>query len=108
MNEADARRRQAMERIAQGLADQGMLIEAGWVMFRLVAMPGEAQSRVLDSHKEAFFSGAQHLFGSIMSLLEPGDDETPADIARMDNIHAELERFGEQLRLKYGRTAGSA
>lgn len=102
------KRRLVMERLARELMDEGMIVEGGWQMFRLIALKPDTPTPELDRCKEAFFSGAQHLFGSMMSALDPGVEETPADLRRMDQIHAELERFAETLRLKYGRSMGSA
>lgn len=102
------RRKAAMERIARELMDQGLIVEGGWQMFRLIALAPDAPTSEQDRCKEAFFSGAQHLFGAIMSALEPGDEPTDPDLRRMDQIHLELEVFGNQLRLKYGRSMGSA
>jgi hypothetical protein len=61
-----------------------------------------------DALKEAFFCGALHLFSSIMVALEPGEMETENDMRRMDDIRAELDRFGRQVELKYGPARGSA
>lgn len=95
------------ERVTRDLADQGKLLEAGWQAYRLLCLqvpPHEAR----DDLREAFMSGAEHLFASIMSMLDPGTEETPDDMRRMDRLNDELEPIRQGLRLKYGRTAGSA
>jgi hypothetical protein len=56
----------------------------------------------------AFFAGAQHLFGTIMTVLEPGDEPTPKDLQRMDLIHLELDAFIKDFSLKHTPTKGTA
>jgi len=43
--------------------------------------------------RKAFFMGAQHLYASIMGILEPGAEPTDKDLDRMGLIHNELEAF---------------
>ena len=45
----------------------------------------------------AFMAGSQHLFASIMSILDPGDEPTEKDLKRMDLIAAELEVFRKEM-----------
>lgn len=88
-------------RITKGLIDQGKLIEAGWVGFANCVFPDGAGAQQLESMRQAFFAGAQHLFGSIMHALEEGDDATESDMKRMDNIHHELTAFIEDFQKRY-------
>jgi hypothetical protein len=97
-----------LERLTKQLADDGKLIEAGWVALRLAAMPPDAPPVQLTEMRMAFMAGAQHLFSSIISMLEPGSDETPTDLRRMDLIHKELEAFRKELELRVGPSKGSA
>jgi hypothetical protein len=95
------------ERITRSLVDQGKLIEAGWQTYRLLCLhtpPHEAR----DDLREAFLAGAEHVFSSMITMLDPGTEETDDDMRRMDQLHAELEPVRKTLTLKYGRTAGSA
>lgn len=43
--------------------------------------------------RQAFFAGSQHLFGSIMSFLNSGEEPTDANLARMSLIEMELQKF---------------
>src|SRR5690606_36716235 len=43
--------------------------------------------------RDAYMSGAEHLWSSIMATLDPGVEETPADLKRMDSIHIEMEKW---------------
>ena len=53
-------------------------------------------------------AGAQHTFASVMTMLEPGDEPTAADLSRMDKIAAELEAFKAELARDHYPTRGSA
>ncbi len=96
-----------LERLTKQLADQGKLIEAGWVALRLQAIPSNAPALQLREMRMAFMAGAQHLFASMIGMLDPGTDETPDDMKRMDLIHAELEAFCAEL-MRWVETKGSA
>ena|SRR5262252_6862858 len=93
--------------LSKRLTDEGKLIEGGWVSFRMVITPkaGDVQ---LQEMRTAFFAGAHHLFASIMTILDAGDEATPRDLARLSAIHEELERFRAELELRAARTKGSA
>jgi hypothetical protein len=99
-----------LERMTRELTDQGKLIEAGWIGLRLTAIHPKASPDLLTEMRMAFFAGAQHLFGSVMSILEPGEDIEPTenDLKRMDLIHRELETFIEEFKLKHTTAKGSA
>lgn len=97
-----------LERLSRELTDKGKLIEAGWVGLRLAAIPLDAPPVQLEEMRNAFFAGAQHLFSSIMTILEPEAEPTDKDLARMDQIHAELEGFIQAFELKHFPAKGRA
>lgn len=98
-----------LDELSRKLTDNGLLIEAGWISLRKVAIPAEASQEQLEAMRDAFFAGAQHLFASIMSILDPGDDEpTEADLRRMSLIASELDTFRKKLELRFHPTKGSA
>ena len=84
--------KQFLDQLAQRLADEGKLVEAGWVGFRLVLMP-DASAEAMEFARLAYMSGAQHLFAMILTMLDPGTEETSDDLRRMDLINAELAAF---------------
>jgi hypothetical protein len=98
--------RQFLEQLSRKLADEGRLIEAGWVALRVQAIPNNAPAVQLQEMRMAFMAGAQHLFSSIMTILEDGVMETEADLTRMELISKELETFGKELELRVGKPAG--
>lgn len=75
------------------LADSGKLIEAGWIGMRIACDLIDAPADQLREMRMAFFAGAQHLFGSIMTVLEPGDEPSDTDLRRLDLIDKELKAF---------------
>ena len=97
-----------LERLSRELADQGKLIEAGWVSLRLTAIAHDAPAIQLQEMRMAFFAGAQHLLGSIMSILDPGDEPTDADLRRMDLINKELRGFIAKFAQDHIPTRGTA
>jgi hypothetical protein len=96
-----------LERLSRELTDQGKLIEAGWISLRLAAVDPQAPALQLDEMRMAFFAGAQHLFSSIMTILEPDAEPTDKDLERMDLIDKELKRFITEFELRI-KTAGLA
>jgi hypothetical protein len=99
--------RHFLEQLSRRLADEGKLIEAGWVALRIQCVPHDAPALQLQEMRLFYMAGAQHLFASIMSILEPGVMETENDLRRMDLIHKELEAFEKELKLRIGKPAGS-
>lgn len=86
-----------LELTMKKLADEGKLVEAGWVGLRLAVGLENAPADQLREMRLAFLGGAQHLFSSIMSVLDPSDEPTDADLKRMHLIAAELEAAAGEL-----------
>jgi hypothetical protein len=97
-----------LEHLTRKLADEGKLIEAGWVAMRLQAIPLNAPAGQLHEMRLAFMAGAQHLFASMMGMLDPEPTETPDDMRRMDLIHQELDAFRRELELWVAKAKGKA
>jgi hypothetical protein len=96
--------RQRLEQLSKRLADDGKLIEAGWVGMQLHAVPLDVSPVQLNEMRNAFMAGAQHLFCSIMTILDPGAEPTEADLRRMDLIHQELDAFGQELERRVAKS----
>lgn len=56
-----------LERLTKELIDQGKLVEAGWIGMRIACDLEDAPAIQLKEMRMAFFAGAQHLMGSMMS-----------------------------------------
>lgn len=82
-----------LERLTKQLTDKGSLIEAGWVGMRLACDLHDAPADQLHQMRMAFFAGAQHLFGSLMTIMEEDHEPTEADLRRMSLIKDELDAF---------------
>jgi hypothetical protein len=95
-----------LERLTRELADEGKLVESGWVSLRLMAIPENASALQLEEMRNAFFAGAQHVFGSMMAMFDEGEEATEADMRRMDLMSAELNEFIDKFKLKHVVTHG--
>lgn len=100
--------KQVVDNLCRDLTDRGRLIEAGWVSLKLTTIPADAPQIQLDEMRNAFFAGAQHLFGSIMGILDPGAEPTENDLKRLDLIDKELREFISQFMAKNIKTGGQA
>jgi hypothetical protein len=86
-------RDELINKIGKEWIDKGLLIEAGFQAMRVMTIPPSASPEQVHDMRMAFFGGAQHLFGTIMNILDPGSEPTDADLRRMDQIDAELKKF---------------
>lgn len=98
----------ATDAIAKEFTDKGKLIEAGWASLRALVIPKDASELQLREMRMAFFAGAQHLFGSIMGILDPGEEPTEADFKRIDLIDKELREFIKDFELRTTSTKRAA
>jgi hypothetical protein len=86
-----------LDHIAKKMTDDGKIVEAGWQGFKTTVLPYGADENQILVMRTTFFAGAQHLFASIMSILDAGQEPTDADMLRMDKIHQELKAFEQEL-----------
>ena len=93
MDERDEQLRRIHDEIIKRFTDNGKLIEAGWAAMRIMTLPANISRTQETEMRRAFFSGAQHLYTSIMTVLEEGQEPTEKDIKRMELIETELEAF---------------
>jgi biotin synthase-like enzyme len=88
------------KRMAKELVEKGQIIEAGFAGLRAMAIPVDAPQEQIEDMRMAFFAGAQYLFSSILTMLDPEEEPTEADLEMMSNIHEEMERFGKEYELR--------
>lgn len=93
--------------LSKRLSDEGRLIEAGWIALRAILPPGAPDVQV-NEMRFAYMAGAQHLFSSIMGVLDPGAEPTAADLRRLELINRELEAFYEEMQLRFDPAKGKA
>jgi hypothetical protein len=87
--------------------DAGQVVELGFASLLLAAYGDSWQTMPrgqIDQLRDAFFAGAQHLFGSIMGMLDPGSEPTERDLRRMDLISHELDAFIVGYKQRHGIT----
>lgn len=100
MGEAKRRREvigEVTTELTRKLSDEGKLIEAGAALYEHYVLPADASDVQRQKTRIAFMAGAQHLFASLMSIMDEGQEPTEADLNRMDLIHKELEQWGKTL-----------
>lgn len=85
------------------------LIEEAWQEFRLKCLPMEADWAQVRDMREAFFGGALYLFAALIERLDQGDTDEPSarDLARMEAIHAELDKHVAEVAMHAAPVAGS-
>lgn len=98
----------ALEAVSRKLADDGKLVEAGWISLRIAAINPDAPQDQLDEMRMAFMAGAQHVFASIMTIMDPGEEPTDGDLRRLDLIDGELRAFIREFELRHIVTRGRA
>jgi len=82
-----------LKKISVALTDEGKLMEAGWIGLRLACDLHDAPADQLREMRMAFFAGAQHVFHTIMTIMDDGAEPTDDDLRRMEFIDNELRTF---------------
>lgn len=83
--------------LARVATDKGLLIEVGWISMLRYAIPKDADEAQVTEMRKAFFLGAEHLFASIVSIMDSDREPTADDLRRMDLIDAELTAFRKEV-----------
>lgn len=94
--------RAVVDQVVKRLTREGRLVEGGWHSYRALVMSPLAGPTQVEECRLAFFAGAQHLFGSILGMLDAGEEPTEADLIRMDQIKHELDGFIAAFEAKHG------
>lgn len=104
--------RKTVDDVTKALVDQGKLIEAGFVSYMHTCFGADYLTKIssakISEMRQAFFGGSQHLFGSIMSFLDAGEEPTDKDLDRMGQVHEELDRFIKEFARDHMPTRGQA
>jgi hypothetical protein len=88
--------RAIVDAVTREAIERGLIIEAGWCGFQAMVLPKGAPPAQQRDMRMAFFAGAQHLLGSLMSCLDPGAEPTDADHRRLHLVKSELDEFVRQ------------
>ena len=95
---ADPKLQAVADNLLRELSDRGQIVEGGWKAYELLTNLKMASEVQRTECRKAYFFGAQHLFASVMGMLDPGREPTERDMERMTKLHTELEVFVEQMR----------
>ena len=97
------------EELTAALTDGGLLIHGGFAGFQAAVIDDAAPPEQVAQMRLAFYAGATHVFFSVMNVLDHECEEpTEKDLARMDAVAKELERFAYSFQAAATDTAGSA
>jgi hypothetical protein len=69
-----------------------------WRDYRARVIPVQAPTIQARECRRAFYAGAASMLQVIMVGLEPGLEPTKEDLAKMDELMAELDRFADALK----------
>lgn len=94
--------------LTKKFTDAGLIIEAGFAGFKLMAYSSNLPAAQEEELRNTFFAGAQHLFSSIMNVLDSGEEPTESDLNRITLIDNELKKFISAFEFKHLKTKGSA
>lgn len=103
--------RKLHDELCKRLVDQGKIIESAFPGLRLgehPLVPATATAEEIENAKLIFMAGAQHLFGSIIAIMDQDREPTDRDLARMDAIDQELKGWTDLLKLRVWKAEGTA
>jgi hypothetical protein len=109
MGESKRRRiERAADELTKELSNKGKLIEAGFAAFASFVISKDAPATQLDEMRIAFMAGAEHVWSSVMNMLDPGEEPTDADLRRMDLIQKEIDEWRIKLSDRINPVRGNA
>ena len=107
----EAKRRQierAATELTKNLIDQGKLIEAGFAAFASYVIPPNAPATQLREMQLAWMAGAEHVWSSVMGMLDPGEEPSEADLRRMGLIQQEIDKWRTKISERIDHAKGNA
>lgn len=94
--------REFLETLSKRMADEGKVIEAGWMALRALYSMDDDQ---VHDMRMAYMAGAQHLFSTLTTIMDAGEEITEADLRRMDMIAYELNAWAAEMKAREGRAS---
>lgn len=82
-----------LEKLTKSLADQGLLVTAGWTACANMLTNESTPAKTEEKLRQAYFMGAQHVFASMINMVEEGDEITDKDMRRMEFLQIELQAW---------------
>jgi hypothetical protein len=109
MGESKRRRlEQAATDLTRVLTDKGKLIEAGFTAFAKFVISPDAPPIQLSEMRLAFMAGAEHVWSSMLNLLDEDKEPTADDMRRMEMIQREIDEWRAILSNRVDPPKGSA
>lgn len=90
--------RQIVDALIREFTDKGKLVELGWLAMRKHKVPHTATPAQIREMRLCYMAGAQHIFASMMQMMDEDREPTANDMARMGSIHMELEQIAKELK----------
>lgn len=94
--------------LIQQLADECRLIEAGFDVFSHHVLAKDASDIQRQEMRLAFMAGAEHVYSSMLSMLELGGEPTVADMRRMELIDREIDKWRARIAQRVSPVKGSS
>lgn len=94
--------------LTRELTDKGKLIEAGFAAFAKFVISPDAPPVQLSEMRLAFMAGAEHVWSSMLNMLDEDREPTVDDMRRMDMIQRELDEWRAVLSNRVDPPKGSA
>lgn len=98
MSELTESQKQVANALLNELSDRGQIVEGGWRAFELLSGLKSAPEIQRKEMRKAYFLGAQHLYASVMGMLDDGTEPTEQDMERMRKLDRELKAFLKELK----------
>ncbi len=98
-------------KFSRDATDKGLIIELGYLSMLVVAFEEQLKNESnfsVEDLRFAYFNGAQHLFASIMQMMDDGPMETDNDLSRMNKIDEELRAFTKEAELRLAKPRGTS
>lgn len=73
-------------------------LEEAWNSYVAQCIPPDAPPVQIDETRKAFYGGALSLLAEMLGGLSEGPDAEEADVSLVEDLQAELDEFGEEMR----------
>lgn len=87
--------------MAKELLNQCKIVEGGFSGYKTHIFPSGLPPFQEEELRNAFFAGAQHLYGTMMAVFSEAGDPSDEDMRNMDAIHTELKEFIKSFKVKH-------
>ena len=97
MTEEQRKRKELHDQILKDWAQKGMVIRGGWEGLKFIVGKNWGATQESEMQK-AFYTGAQHVFSSIMGLMgQDAEEPSEREMKVLSDIDAELKAYLEKM-----------